>query len=59
MEGGCVATVPAEIPHPPPPVAVPTWSRGLQRLPTLLPTHAVLHTSAQLGCEDANTWILI
>ena len=24
MEGGCVATVPAEIRHPPPPVAVPS-----------------------------------
>ena len=27
-----MATAPAEICHPPPPV--PTWSRGLQRLPT-------------------------
>ena len=24
IEGGCVSTVPAEIPHPPPPVAVPS-----------------------------------
>ena len=56
MEGGCVATVPAEIRHPPPPVAVPS-ANLVPRSPEIANIIANPCSSAQFGCEDANTYL--
>ena len=66
MEGGCVATVPAEIRHPPPPVAVPS-ANLVPRSPEIPNTIANPFRSANFctllhSCGvkmQIHTWILI
>ena len=53
-----MSTAPAAIRHPPPPVAVPS-ANLVPRSPEIANIIANPCSSAQFGCEDANTWILI